>query len=125
VLARSDGSGLAPRSAEGLDWLAGATEGGKANMRAAQQGKEALAAYQASAEWDPRCSPRPTHAALAYDWSWLMTVVGKANAGPGDGALTTTWPTTRQNLGLRPGPDHRTGPDPARRRGPDGARVAR
>jgi pimeloyl-ACP methyl ester carboxylesterase len=27
------------------------------------------------------------HAALAGDWSWLMTVVRKAGAGPDDGAL--------------------------------------
>src|SRR6476660_8560382 len=37
VLAVVSGSGLAPRDAEGLDWLAGMTEGGKDNMRAARQ----------------------------------------------------------------------------------------
>ena len=87
VLAVVSGSGLAPRDAEGLDWLAGMTEGGKDNMRAAQQGKEALAAYQASAEWDPSVFTAADHAALAGDWSWLMTVVRKAGAGPDDGAL--------------------------------------
>jgi pimeloyl-ACP methyl ester carboxylesterase len=87
VLAAVSGSGLAPRSAEGLDWLAGFTGGGVANMEAAQQGREALAAYQATAEWDPEVFTAADQAALSGDWSWFMTVVGKATGGPDDGAL--------------------------------------
>jgi pimeloyl-ACP methyl ester carboxylesterase len=87
VLAAVCGSGLAPLGAEGLDWLAGMTEGGKDNMRAAQKGKDALAAYQATAEWDPSVFTESDYTALNGGWNWLMTVVGKANEGPPDGAL--------------------------------------
>jgi hypothetical protein len=52
VLAVAEGSGLAPFGADGLDWFAGMTATGAAEIRAAVEGREALERYLASHEFD-------------------------------------------------------------------------
>jgi pimeloyl-ACP methyl ester carboxylesterase len=52
VLAVAEGSGLAPFGADGLDWFAGMTATGAAEIRAAVEGSEALERYLASHEFD-------------------------------------------------------------------------
>lgn len=78
-------SGLAPYSAEGLDWFAGMAEGGVAGLSAAAQGREAKERYEAS---EPDTDPGFTtadQAALSGSWSWFLDVVRPAlaaGAGP-------------------------------------------
>lgn len=71
-------SGCAPFGAEGLDWFAGMTPSGAAEYRAAATGRAALAAYLASAEFDPEVFTPADHAAVVGAWSWMGTVVDKA-----------------------------------------------
>jgi pimeloyl-ACP methyl ester carboxylesterase len=71
-------SGLAPFTAEGLDWFAGMAAAGAAELHAAVQGRAALAEYVASTEFDPDQFTPADHAALAGAWSWLITVVRQA-----------------------------------------------
>lgn len=74
-------AGLAPFSAEGLDWFEGMTPSGVASLRAAAEGRAAKERYEASAEFDPESRD---HATLSGAWSWLNSVVGPAmEAGPG------------------------------------------
>ena len=77
-------AGLAPFSAEGLDWFAGMVPSGVASLSAAAEGRAAKERYEASgAEYDPEFTP-VDHAALAGAWSWLGDVVGPAvKGGPG------------------------------------------
>jgi pimeloyl-ACP methyl ester carboxylesterase len=77
-------AGLAPFSAEGLDWFAGMAASGVASLRAAAEGRAAKERYEVSgAEYDPEFTPADT-AALRDAWSWLHDVVGPAiEAGPG------------------------------------------
>jgi pimeloyl-ACP methyl ester carboxylesterase len=74
-------SGLAPFNAEGLDWYAGMWAGGAAELRAAAQGRTALADLLASSEFDPEMFTPADHAALAGTWRWLGVIAGKAAAG--------------------------------------------
>ena len=77
-------AGLAPFGAPGLDWFAGMYPGGAAELRAAQAGREALAACLASGGFDPEMFTPADHAALSGDWAWLNSVVQAAQAsGPG------------------------------------------
>lgn len=84
VLGVVSSAGLAPFSAEDLDWFAGMSASGAASLRAAVEGREAKEKYEASgAEFDPEFTPAD-RAALAGEWSWLADVVGPAvEAGPG------------------------------------------
>jgi pimeloyl-ACP methyl ester carboxylesterase len=97
VTATVCGSGLAPTTADGLDWFAGFAPGGAAELRAAREGPKALAAYLETSEFDPETFTPADHAALGGDWSWLMTVVDKAMAGGQGGfidddvATVTPW----------------------------------
>jgi pimeloyl-ACP methyl ester carboxylesterase len=77
-------AGLAPFSAEGLDWFAGMAPSGVASLRAAARGRAAKERYEASAgEQDPGFIPADW-AALSGAWSWLGDVVGPAvEGGPG------------------------------------------
>ncbi|MBA2701163.1 MAG: alpha/beta fold hydrolase, partial [Chloroflexi bacterium] len=77
-------AGLAPFSADGLDWFAGMTASGVASLRAAAEGRPAKERYEAADnEYDPEFSA-PDRAALEGAWSWLGSVVGPAmEAGPG------------------------------------------
>jgi pimeloyl-ACP methyl ester carboxylesterase len=77
-------SGLAPFTADGLDWFAGMADAGVASLRAALQGREAKEAYEASAgDQDPGFIPADLEA-LSGEWSWIMQVVRPAlAAGPG------------------------------------------
>jgi pimeloyl-ACP methyl ester carboxylesterase len=81
VLATVCGSGLAPYHAEGLDWFAGMGTAGAAELRAAAEGRAALEDHLASAEYDPELFTPADHAALAGEWSWLLTVVEQAMNG--------------------------------------------
>ena len=77
-------AGLAPFGAEGLDWFAGMTPYGAAELRAATEGRAALEDYLESAEFDPEMFTPADHASLSGEWSWLNGVVGPAvEAGPG------------------------------------------
>jgi pimeloyl-ACP methyl ester carboxylesterase len=77
-------SGLAPYGAEGIDWFAGMYAGGEANLRAAIQGRETKARYEAEAEFDPEMFIPADHVALAGSWAWMNSVVGPAmEQGPG------------------------------------------
>jgi pimeloyl-ACP methyl ester carboxylesterase len=71
-------AGLAPLGAEGLDWFAGMTPSGAAELRAAAQGRAALEDYLESTEFDPEMFTPADHAALSGSWSWLNSVVGPA-----------------------------------------------
>ena len=78
-------AGLAPFGAEGLDWFAGMTTSGAAELRAAAEGRAAKERYEASgAEFDPEMFTPADRAALSGAWSWLNSVVDPAvEAGPG------------------------------------------
>lgn len=77
-------AGLAPFHAEGLDWFAGMTASGAAELRAAAGGRAALEDHLASTEFDPEQFTPADHAALAGPWSWLAAVAGQTvDGGPG------------------------------------------
>ena len=83
VLAVAEGSGLAPFGADGLDWFAGMTADGAAEMRAAAEGREALEQYLAAHEFDMDQFTPADQAALTGDWAWLARIAGQAiEAGP-------------------------------------------
>ena len=77
-------AGLAPFGAEGLEWFAGMTPSGAAELRAATEGRAALEDYLESTEFDPEMFTPADHAALCGAWCWLNGVVGAAmEAGRG------------------------------------------
>jgi len=78
VLAAACMSGLAPSGAEGLDWFAGMTPSGAAELRAAATGRTVLEAYLASAEFDPEMFTPADNTALSGVWSWIGTVADQA-----------------------------------------------
>jgi len=84
VLAVVGIAGLAPVTADGLDWFAGMAAAGVASLRAAAAGRTAKERYEAAAPpFDPEIFTPADHAALAGPWSWLGEVVGPAlAAGP-------------------------------------------
>jgi pimeloyl-ACP methyl ester carboxylesterase len=86
VLAVVSVSGMAPYTAEGLDWFAGMAPAGVASLSAAVQGRSAKESYEASAtEDDPGFIPADI-AALNGEWSWFIKVVRPAlEGGPGAG----------------------------------------
>jgi pimeloyl-ACP methyl ester carboxylesterase len=73
VLAVAEGSGLAPFGADGLDWFAGMTATGAAEIRAAVEGREALEGYLASHEFDMEQFTPADQAALLGEWAWTST----------------------------------------------------
>jgi pimeloyl-ACP methyl ester carboxylesterase len=77
-------SGLAPFTADGLDWFAGMGPAGEASLRAAAAGREAKEA-NAAVESDPDFLPEDW-AALEGEWGWFGSVVAPATAG-GPGPL--------------------------------------
>ena len=81
------GSGLAPFGAEELDYFAGMTPSGAAELRAATEGRTALQDYLESAEFDPEMFTPADHAALSGEWSWLNSVVGPAVEAGEDGLI--------------------------------------
>ena len=81
VLGVVSGSALAPFDAEGLDWFAGMAPAGAAELRAATEGRAALELILSTSEFDPEQFTPADHAALAGDWSWLISVVEPALAG--------------------------------------------
>lgn len=77
-------AGLAPFNAAGFDWFAGMATSSAAELRAAVEGREALAKYLEAAQFEPEMFTPADHAALGGPWSWLLDVVGPAvAAGPG------------------------------------------
>ena len=83
VLAVAEGSGLAPSGADGLDWFAGMTADGAAEMRAAAEGRQALERYLATHEFDMDQFTPADQAALTGDWAWMARIAGQAiEAGP-------------------------------------------
>ena len=72
-------SGLAPFTAEGLDWFAGMGPGSRASLGAAAAGREAKQA-QAAAGGDPDFTAADW-AALDGEWGWFGSVVEPAMAG--------------------------------------------
>jgi pimeloyl-ACP methyl ester carboxylesterase len=87
VLAVAEGSGLAPFGADGLDWFAGLTATGAAEMRAAAEGRAVLEAYLASHEFDMEQFTPADLAALQGDWAWLARIAGQAIEGGPDGYI--------------------------------------
>ena len=84
MLAVAEGSGLAPYGADGLDWFAGMTATGAAEIRAAVEGREALERYLASHEFDMEQFTPADQAALQGDWAWLARIAGLAMKGDGE-----------------------------------------
>jgi pimeloyl-ACP methyl ester carboxylesterase len=81
VIAAVSISGLAPRSADGLDWFAGMGPGSEASLRAAAAGRAAKEAFEPSEDID--FTPADL-AALEGEWGWFGSVVAPAvAAGPG------------------------------------------
>jgi pimeloyl-ACP methyl ester carboxylesterase len=72
---------LAPFGADGLDWFTGMATGGEAGLRAAVDGRAALEAHLAGADFDPESFTPADHAALSRSWSWLGSVSGPETAG--------------------------------------------
>ncbi|QMU72076.1 alpha/beta fold hydrolase [Streptacidiphilus sp. P02-A3a] len=89
-------AGLAPFTAEGLDWFAGMAEAGEGELRASVRGAAALEELLAASEWDPRIFTSADHAALEGRWAWLGAVAGKGmaqgNAGMVDDDLAYVRP---------------------------------
>ncbi|HMG63863.1 MAG TPA: alpha/beta fold hydrolase [Streptosporangiaceae bacterium] len=77
VLGVVSGAGLAPFGAEGLDWFAGMTPSGAAELRASVVGRAALEEQLTAGEFDPEMFTPADHAALEGAWSWLGAVAGK------------------------------------------------
>jgi pimeloyl-ACP methyl ester carboxylesterase len=76
-------SGLAPMSADGLDWFAGIGPAGEASLRAAVRGRAAKEAHQAAAGDTMPDFPPADWTALEGDWGWFGSVVEPAKqAGP-------------------------------------------
>jgi hypothetical protein len=99
VLAVAEGSGLAPFGADGLDWFAGMTATGAAEIRAAVEGREALERYLASHQFDMEQFTPADQAALQGDWAWLARIAGLAMKGDGEvgartASSTTNWATS-------------------------------
>jgi pimeloyl-ACP methyl ester carboxylesterase len=81
-------AGLAPFTAEGLDWFAGMAPSGVGSLSAAANGREARAKYEESApEFDPEDFTPADHAAFSGVWSWLLDVVRPALEGGPGGAI--------------------------------------
>ncbi|MFJ4920326.1 alpha/beta fold hydrolase [Streptomyces sp. NPDC088725] len=80
-------AGLAPFGAEGLDWFAGMTASGEAELRAAAEGRAPLEQLLSAAEFDPEMFTPADHAALAGPWSWLAAVAAKGLEGGIGGAV--------------------------------------
>jgi pimeloyl-ACP methyl ester carboxylesterase len=72
-------SGLAPFTADGLDWFAGMGPGSEASLRAAAAGRAVKEAHEAT-ESEPDFLPADW-AALDGEWGWFGSVVGPAMAG--------------------------------------------
>ncbi len=87
VVAVASMAGLAPRSAEGLDWFAGMAESSEASLRAAAEGRASKARYEASTAFDPAVFTAADHATLAGTWSWLLGVVAPALEAGGGGLI--------------------------------------
>ncbi|CAN5500267.1 alpha/beta hydrolase [soil metagenome] len=86
VVAAVSGAGLAPFTADGLDWFAGMTDSGVASLTSAAAGRDAKERFEASgAEYDPEFTSADLEM-LAGEWGWLGEVVGPAVAG-GPGGL--------------------------------------
>lgn len=76
-------SGVAPRGPfeeEGRDWFAGMHPAGRAQLRAALRGPQALERELAAADFDPEIFTPADHAALGGPWSWLMDVTNRGTA---------------------------------------------
>jgi pimeloyl-ACP methyl ester carboxylesterase len=72
-------SGLAPLTADGLDWFAGMGAGAAASLRAAAAGRAVKEAHEAT-ESKPDFLPADW-AALDGEWGWFGSVVGPAMVG--------------------------------------------
>ncbi|MBE7189440.1 alpha/beta hydrolase [Jatrophihabitans endophyticus] len=80
-------AGLAPFDAPGLSWFEGMYTGGAAELHAAEQGAEVLAAHLAASDFDPEMFVASDVAALEGAWGWLGSVAGRALATGLDGMV--------------------------------------
>ena len=78
VIAAVSISGLAPWGSPGLDYFAGINEGGEAELRAASEGADVLAAHLETAEFDASMFIDSDWDALKTDWAWFNSVVERA-----------------------------------------------
>lgn len=77
-------AGLAPFTAEGIDWFAGMAAGSRDSLLAATEGRTAKEHYTESAEFDPDVFTETDLAAFAGEWSWFRGIVNAAlKDGPG------------------------------------------
>ncbi len=80
-------AGLAPFSADRLDWFAGMAASGVASLQAATRGRAAKALYEASGvEYHPEFIPADL-IALSGEWSWLGEVVRRGMEAGTDGLI--------------------------------------
>jgi pimeloyl-ACP methyl ester carboxylesterase len=80
-------AGLAPFAADGLDWFAGMSKAGAAELRAACTGAQALADHLAAAAYDPEIFTPADHIALGGVWAWLGEIAGTGMDGGFDGMV--------------------------------------
>lgn len=80
-------AGIAPFNAAGLDWFAGMVPAGAAALRAAQRGRAARLAFEATAEFDPAIFTARDWAALETDWADLGADAGTAGREGPDGLV--------------------------------------
>jgi pimeloyl-ACP methyl ester carboxylesterase len=71
-------SGLAPRSAAGLDWYAGMVPSGIAELSASVAGRSVLEEHLAATDFDPDQFTASDEAALDGPWAWLGRIAGEA-----------------------------------------------
>ena len=87
VTAAACGSSPAPFGVDGLDYFAGMGSSGRAELTAATQGRDALAAQLATGEFDPEMFTAADYAALEGEWAWLGGIAGAAMAAGPDGMI--------------------------------------
>jgi pimeloyl-ACP methyl ester carboxylesterase len=80
-------AGLAPYSAQGLDWFHGMVGPGSGELTAAMRGGDALRAHLESSEFDPEMFTPEDHDALQNDWAWFNEVVTQGVANGLDGMV--------------------------------------
>ena len=77
VIAVVSVAGLAPFKARGLDWFAGMTKAGVAELTAAVKGGDKLRELLEKGEYDPDMFTPADHTALGGEWSWFNGIAAR------------------------------------------------